>query len=151
MHSETARVERMIYVRADSGEDLLGALDDAVEREGIQNGAILCGVGSLSAYHVHVVGTAQLPPENTHVRGEGPFDILTVTGGILDGRVHAHLTISDDKVATGGHIHEGCTVLTFAIVLIADTPSTSLADWDTIGAWSELHPGSQRHPERAEH
>lgn len=136
MHSEIASLERLVFVRADPGEDLLEALEDATEQENIRNGAIICGVGSLSSYHVHVVGTTDLPPENTYLRGEGPFDILTVTGAILEGRVHAHLTFADTRGTMGGHIHEGCRVLTFAIVLIADSSSTSLTGWDTVGAWS---------------
>jgi predicted DNA-binding protein with PD1-like motif len=138
MHTETATLNRLLYVRADPGADLLKVLQAAAEREGIRNGAIICGVGSLSAYHYHVVSTAVLPPENAYVRGEGPFDILTVTGAVMDGRVHAHITFSDQKVAMGGHMHEGCTVLTFAIILIADTSDTSLEAWDTVGPWAAV-------------
>ena len=138
MHIETADLRRLLYVRADPDSDLLDVLQTAVAREGIRNGAILCGVGSLSAYHYHVVTSTGLPPENGYVRGAGPFDILTVTGAVMDGRVHAHLAFSDEKVAMGGHMHEGCTVLTFAIVLIADTSGTSLAAWDTVGPWAAV-------------
>jgi predicted DNA-binding protein with PD1-like motif len=122
-----------VLVRLDPGDDLLLGLRRAVAKVGIDNGIILGGVGSLSAYHFHVVSTAELPPENAFVRGEGPFDILTVTGGILDGRVHAHVTFSDTKIAMGGHLEEGCMVLTFAIVSIAPVPDVDLAGWDTVG------------------
>ncbi len=135
MHIEFATIRRMLYVRADPREDLLDVLQRAVTEQQIRNGAIICGVGSLSAYHFHVVTTAVLPPDNGYVRGEGPFDILTVTGAIMDGRVHAHLTFSNQEVSMGGHMHEGCTVLTFAIVLIADTSDTPLDSWDTVGPW----------------
>ena len=138
MHTEIASQRRLIYVRADPGEDLLDVLQKTAEQEGIRNGAILCGVGSLSAYHYHVVGTAELPPKNAHVRGDGPFDILTVTGAVMGGRVHAHITFSDQAKAMGGHMHDGCTVLTFAIVLIADTSDTLLDGWDTVGTWAEI-------------
>ena len=47
--------------------------------EGIGNAATLSGVGSLDRYHFHVVKTTNMPPGNTFVRGEGPFDILSVT------------------------------------------------------------------------
>lgn len=127
------RPDRLILIRLNSGDDLLRGLREAVARAGIDNGIILGGVGSLSAYHYHVVSTAVLPPENAFVRGEGPFDILTVTGGVLGGRVHAHVTFSDTKVAMGGHLEEGCIVLTFAIVSIAPVPGIELAAWDTVG------------------
>lgn len=138
MHSEVAHASRSVYVRADPGEDLLTALEQAVELEGIVNGAILCGVGSLASYHYHVVGSVGLPPTVPEVSGEGPFDILTVTGGILGGRVHAHLTFSDTERAMGGHLHHGSTVLTFAIVLIADTGDVALGAWDRVGPWTAV-------------
>jgi predicted DNA-binding protein with PD1-like motif len=131
------RLDRAVLVRLDPGDDLLLGLREAVARAGISNGVILGGVGSLSAYHFHVVSTAALPPENAYVRGEGPFDILTVTGGILGGRVHAHVTFSDTKVAMGGHLEEGCTVLTFTIITIAPVPDVDLSAWDTVGPLPE--------------
>jgi len=125
---------RVVMVRLDPGQDLLLGLRQAVEETGIGHGAILAGVGSLSAYHFHVVSTAAMPPENAFVRGEGPFDILTVTGAILDGRVHAHVTFSNTEIAMGGHLEEGCTVLTFAIVTMIDTsaPALEMATWDHV-------------------
>ncbi len=126
---------RLIYVRLDPGADLLHGLQDAVRMARIRHGAILAGVGSLSTYHFHVVSTAVLPPENAFVRDAGPFDVLTVTGAILDGRVHAHVTFSNTEVAMGGHLEEGSTVLTFAIVLIADTSDgVDLTNWDRVGS-----------------
>jgi predicted DNA-binding protein with PD1-like motif len=125
---------RFVYVRLDPGQDLLLGLRQAVEESGITHGAILAGVGSLSTYHFHVVSTPVMPPENAFVRGEGPYDILTVTGAILDGRVHAHVTFSDTEIAMGGHLEEGCTVLTFAIIAIVDTstPSLEMSHWDHV-------------------
>jgi predicted DNA-binding protein with PD1-like motif len=125
---------RFVYVRLDPGQDLLLGLRQAVEEAGITHGAILAGVGSLSTFHFHVVSTPVMPPDNAFVKGEGPFDILTVTGAILDGRVHAHVTFSDTEIAMGGHLEEGCTVLTFAIIVIVDTstPALEMSHWDHV-------------------
>jgi predicted DNA-binding protein with PD1-like motif len=125
---------RYLMVRLDPGQDLLHGIREAVAEAGITHGAILAGVGSLSAYHFHVVSTPVMPPENAFVKGEGPFDILTITGAILDGRVHAHVTFSNTEIAMGGHLEEGCTVLTFAILTIVDTstPALEMAAWDHV-------------------
>ena len=137
MKLQEAAPSRLVYVRLDPGDDLLQGLRDAVEEAGIVNAAILAGVGSLSSYHFHVVSTPAIPPENAFVRGDGPFDILTVTGAVLNGRVHAHVTFSDTKVAMGGHLEAGSTVLTFAIILIADTATgVDLTDWDRVGPFA---------------
>ncbi len=126
--------QRILMVRLDPGQDLLAGIVSAVEEAGITHGAILAGVGSLSTYHFHVVSTPVMPPENAFIKGEGPYDILTVTGAILDGRVHAHVTFSDTEIAMGGHLEPGCTVLTFAMITIADlsTPGLEMASWDHV-------------------
>jgi uncharacterized protein len=125
---------RFLLVRLDPGQDLLAGIEKAVADAGITHGALLAGVGSLSAYHFHVVSTPVMPPENAFVKGEGAYDILTVTGAILDGRVHAHVTFSDTEVAMGGHLEPGCTVLTFAMLTIVDTttPGVEMAHWDHV-------------------
>jgi predicted DNA-binding protein with PD1-like motif len=74
-----------------------------------------------------------MPPGNTFVQGEGPFDILTVTGLVIGGKIHAHITFSNTESAMGGHLEEGCRVLTFAVVVMAEAPDVDLAGWDRPG------------------
>ena len=125
---------RFVALRLDSGDDLLLSLRKAVETEGIAHAAILAGVGSLDRYRFHVVETTGMPPGNVFVRGEGPFDILTVTGLVIDGQVHAHVTFGNAELALGGHLEEGCRVLTFAVVILAVTDDADFSGWDVPGA-----------------
>ena len=132
MESHIAALDRLILIRVEPGEDLLEALQRAVDEKRVRNGTFISGAGSLSAYHFHVVSSTELPPENAFIKGEGAYDILAVTGFVLDGRVHAHITFSDDKVAMGGHLEPGCTVLTFAMVALAETAGVDMTDWDRV-------------------
>lgn len=125
-------VSRIVQIRASSGEDLLLALRQGVAEAGISSGAFIGGAGSLASYHFHVVRTTNLPPGNTFIEGVGAFDILTVTGAIAAGQVHAHITFSTPHVAMGGHLEEGCEVLTFALVTIAEIPDADLTGWDSF-------------------
>ncbi|MBA2362718.1 MAG: DNA-binding protein [Chloroflexia bacterium] len=125
---------RLILVRLNPKDDVLASIRAAVREQGIRNGIIISGVGSLNRYRVHVVNKPVLPTEDVFFEGEGPFDILTVTGMILDGRVHAHITFSNTERAMGGHLEEGCTVLTFAVIVIADTPDAEINGWDRVGS-----------------
>ena len=133
MRTQSFTTTRFVALRLDPGDDLLLSLREAVRAEGIENAAILAGVGSLDRYHVHVVKTTNMPPGNTFVRGEGPFDILTVTGMVIDGEVHAHVTFSNTEVAMGGHLEEGCRVLTFAVVLLVVADGANFTGWDVPG------------------
>ena len=94
---------------------------------------ILSGVGSISSYHVHVVETTNLPPGDIFFRGEGAFDVLSVTGLVMDGRVHAHITFSNTEKAMGGHLEEGCRILSFGVVVMAEVEGLDLAGWDRLG------------------
>ena len=136
MHAEPARFGRTWGLRLDPGEDLLEGLQRAANDLGVRDGAFLGGIGSLTSYHVHVVSSTDLPPENAFMKGEGPFDILAITGHVMGGRVHAHLTFSDTEKAMGGHLEPGCHVLTFAIVMLVELLDTDLSRWDRVGAFA---------------
>jgi predicted DNA-binding protein with PD1-like motif len=133
MRTQSFAVSRFVALRLDPGEDVLLSLRTAVVDQGIRNAAILSGVGSLDRYHFHVVKTTNMPPGNTFIRGEGPFDILTVTGLVVNGEVHAHITFSNTELAMGGHLEEWCRVLTFAVVVMAEAIDVDLTGWDRSG------------------
>lgn len=132
MQSHESPVSRMILIRVDPGEDLLEALQRAVTDHGVQNGIFVSGAGSIRRYHFHVVSSTDLPPENAFVKGDGAFDIVAITGAVLGGRVHAHITFSDDTSTLGGHLEPGCEILTFAMVALAETPARDLSAWDRV-------------------
>lgn len=123
-------------LRLNPGDDLLLSLRQFAKEQNIQNAAILSGVGSLSRYHYHVVKTVNMPPGNVFVTDEGPFDILTITGLIVNGEVHAHVAFSNTESAYGGHIEEGCIVLTFAVIVLAEADNVDFTGWDKRGPLS---------------
>jgi predicted DNA-binding protein with PD1-like motif len=133
MRVQSFAASRFIALRFDPGDDLLLSLRAAVAEHGIRNAVILSGVGSLDRDHYHVVQSTNVPPGDTFVRGAGPFDILTVTGLVLNGQVHAHITFSDTERAMGGHLEEGCRVLTFAVIVLAEAPAADFTNWDVVG------------------
>lgn len=146
MRSQPFGASRFVALRLDPGEDVLLSLRATVKERGIQNAAILSGVGSLDRYHFHVVRTTNMPPGNTFVQGEGPFDILTVTGLVVDGEVHAHITFGNTELALGGHLEEGCRVLTFAVVVMAEALDGDLSGWDRPGPLSAIQSTRRRVP-----
>jgi len=108
-----------VIARMANGEDILASLNRAAQDRGIRNGLILSGVGSVASYHVHVVETTNLPPGNLYWKEDNPFDVVSITGLIMDGRVHAHIALSDRERTVAGHLEPGCRVLTFCIATIA--------------------------------
>lgn len=113
-----AEIKRVVLIRLKYKTDLLQGLESAVKSENIKNAVILSGVGSVISYHVHAVNNTTLPAKLAYSEHSGPMDLIAVNGYVLGGRIHAHITMTDDKKAFGGHLHKGTTVFTFAIVTL---------------------------------
>lgn len=132
MVTQTVNRSRTILVRLSTGDDILAKLKEAVAKEGLKNAAIVSGVGSVSSYHFHVISTRTNPPEESDPAGDYPLDILNINGLIIDGRVHAHITFSDNKIALGGHMEPGCIVQTFSVIMLQEFEGANFKDWDAI-------------------
>ena len=126
-------ISRVVVVRMKNGTDMLEGLRQAVAREKIKNAVIMSGFGSVTGYHVHVVGNTTFPPKDIFTKEQGPFDILAIGGLVLDGKVHAHITLRSTQQTTGGHLEPGTSVFTFAAIslgVLADSADLSrIDDW----------------------
>jgi predicted DNA-binding protein with PD1-like motif len=116
--TESSEIKRVILVRLKYNTDLLEGLRQAVKNEKIKNAVFLSGVGSVTRYHVHAVSNATLPAKLAYSEHASPMDLIAVNGYVLGGRIHAHITMTDDQKAFGGHLHEGTTVFTFAVITL---------------------------------
>lgn len=126
-----------VLVRLNPGDDVLEGLQAAVRENNIQNAVILAGVGSVISHHFHVIASTINPPKEYFSKGDAAADILNLNGMIINGRVHAHITFSNEKVAYGGHLEKGCEVLTFSAITMAEIDA-DLDKWDSIGHIEEL-------------
>jgi len=123
----------VIMVRLETGDDILLSLQSVAKEKKIKSGLILAGVGSVSQYHYHVAKTYTFPIENEYTKGQKALDIVCIQGLIMDERVHAHITLSDIDSVIGGHMEEGCIVLSFNVTTILEVPGSDLYNWDAIG------------------
>ena len=114
----SGQFEKVIVVRMKQGADLLAGLKSSAENENIKNAVILSGIGSLVSYSIHVVDNNTFPTENVFIKNDTPVDLTSVNGYIFDGRVHAHINISDERLALAGHLEPGSEVFTLAIITI---------------------------------
>ncbi|HUL52638.1 MAG TPA: PPC domain-containing DNA-binding protein [Opitutaceae bacterium] len=113
------RFERIVVLRFKYQTDLLAGLESMVQQQKIRNAVILAGLGSVRSYHFHVVSNREFPSKNIFVRNPAaPADLVSMNGYVIDGRVHAHMTLSDERHAFGGHLEPGTSVFTFAIVTL---------------------------------
>jgi predicted DNA-binding protein with PD1-like motif len=116
--------ERIEIIHMKPGTDMLEGLKKAVKDEKIKNAVILAGIGSVTDYHYHVVSDKNLPPAEEFPKASVPMDLVSVQGYILNGRVHAHIALSDENSVVGGHLESGTKALTFFIITIGILPDS---------------------------
>ena len=119
VYALTGQFDRVLVLRFKNQADLLDGLERMVKEHQIRNAVILSGIGSVKSYHYHTVSNGTFPSQNVFVKNPaGPADLTAMNGYVIDGRVHAHITLADPDKAFGGHLEAGTTVFTFAVVTV---------------------------------
>jgi predicted DNA-binding protein with PD1-like motif len=119
VYALTGQFDRVLILRFKYDTDLLAGIEKMVGEQKIRNAVILSAAGSVRNYHVHQVSNRTLPSKNMFVKdANGPADLISMNGYVINGKVHAHMTLATPENAIGGHLEPGTNVFTFAIVTI---------------------------------
>ena len=129
MEMAQGKLGRVIAVRLKPGTDVLLGLQEACERNGINNGVILSAIGSLQ--DPHFCNPVELPTKAGYGYGEtlhltGPIELTSASGIIChddegNTNLHVHMTLTDRHGnAHGGHLVEGTKVLLTVDVILAE-------------------------------
>lgn len=111
--------DRILVLRFKYDVDLLAGIEKMVKQEKIRNAVILSGAGSVRGYQVHQVSNRTFPSKNIFVKNPTePADLISMNGYIMNGKIHAHITLANPDRAFGGHLEPGTNVFTFAIVTL---------------------------------
>jgi predicted DNA-binding protein with PD1-like motif len=111
------KFDRVLVLRFKFDTDLLAGIEKIVKQEKIRNAVILAAIGSVRGYQVHQVSNRTFPSKNMYVKDpSAPADLISMNGYIIDGAVHAHITLANPEKAFGGHLEPGTSVFTFVAV-----------------------------------
>jgi predicted DNA-binding protein with PD1-like motif len=115
----SGHLQRIVVLRFKFGTDLLAGLKEMIAQQKIKNAVILSAFGSVRGYQVHQVANRDLPSHDLFVKDPTkPADIIGMSGMVMDGRVHPHITLANGDTAFGGHLEPGTQVFTFAVVTL---------------------------------
>jgi predicted DNA-binding protein with PD1-like motif len=126
MESATMNVSRVHILRIDPGEDVLSSVKDFLEKTSVRQAIVLGGYGTLAADRLHWVTHNRIPSENVIARSEGGIEILGMSGLVVDGEPHIHVTLSTQQGAYGGHMEEGCTAYVMCEIFLAEIEGRKL-------------------------
>ena len=119
--------DRIVVIRLKYKANLLDGMKKVIQEQHIQNGVILSAVGSLRGYEIHTVSNRDMPSQDTFVKNPTqPVDLVSMNGYVINGRIHAHMTIATPDRVIAGHVEQGNEVFTFAVVTIGVMNDTNL-------------------------
>ena len=125
VYAISSQFERVLIFRFKYQADLLAGMEQMVKQNKIKNAVILSGAGSVRGYQVHQVSNRTFPSKNMFVKDPtAPADMIGMNGYIMDGKIHAHVTLANPDKAFGGHLEPGTSVFTFAIVTVGVLPDS---------------------------
>ena len=111
MRYSSFKIDRVVFGRLETGEDLLKSLTEIVSREKVKSGVINL-IGALNKLKLGF-----FDPETGKyevVEKEGLFELVSCVGNVtwMDDKpvVHIHLVASTEEEVYGGHVLEGCIV-----------------------------------------
>ncbi len=121
-------------LRFKPGQDLKQNLINFCKDQKLSAGFILSGIGSLKKLNLRLANSKE-----TISKSEA-FEILSLQGSLSEVGVHVHMIVADQKgQCWGGHLLEGCEILTTAEILIAELPDKKFTrEMDSETGYLEL-------------
>ena len=117
------KIGRVVIFRFKNDADLLAGMEKMIKQEKIKNAVILSGFGSVRGYQVHQVSNRGFPTKNMFVANPTmPADIIGMSGFVMDGHLHPHISLAIPEKSFGGHLEPGTKVFTFAVVTLGLLP-----------------------------
>ena len=126
MESATLNISRVHILRIDPGEDILSSVKNFLGETKIRQAIVLGGYGTLAAHCLHWVTHNRIPTENVIASAEGGIEILGMSGLVVDGEPHIHVTLSTRQGAYGGHMEEGCKAYVICEMFFAEVEGRKL-------------------------
>ena len=91
--------------RLKRGDDLKGSIEDICKD--IDAAVVLSGVGCIKGMKI------RLAKAESYLENEEDYEIVSLTGTVIQGKCHLHISLSDEKGnCIGGHLEKGCIVNT---------------------------------------
>ena len=129
-------IERLVQFRVKPDVDLLKAIEEAVNAEGVRAGVIVSGLGALKKalfrnLKVFPKSYPVTPKDRLYLEVTTPMELVSLAGWIAPKtgggvEVHAHFsasTVENDTVVTlGGHLTEGtiCGIKVVVAILVLE-------------------------------
>ena len=123
------KVEEVLAVRLDPGDDVFECVEKTAKEEDIQTGVIVSGIATFDKARWHSITTTDFPPKDKFFEMEGPIEVSGISGIIADYKPHLHFTCTnyDNRKVVAAHLEPGCKTLYLTELLILKIGNLNLA------------------------
>jgi hypothetical protein len=112
------RPSKIVIVDLGPGEDLYEAILEACRQSGLSDAVVVDGHATLDPVVIHDVTSIDYPIVENVRTLSGPHELTNIAGLVIDGQVHAHVTVATSDATHGGHLHLGTRVLYLAEIVL---------------------------------
>lgn len=125
---------RLITIRMTPDQDVRQELIALANKENLKAASIIAAVGSLKQVNLRYAQS------KSPTQVVGPYEILSLSGHLSTGGLHAHLSVGDAKGAViGGHLMEGNLIrTTLEVTLLENEALEFLRFDDPVTGYKEL-------------
>jgi predicted DNA-binding protein with PD1-like motif len=117
----------IVVVGLRRGEMIYESLEQVARACDMHSAVVMTGIGSLSRAYIHTVKSNDYPPREEYLHLQGPLEVVQFGGIIANYQPHIHISLWDrDRNFYGGHVHEGCEILTLSEISIRRLPELRL-------------------------
>ncbi|MBM4418532.1 MAG: DNA-binding protein [Chloroflexi bacterium] len=109
----------IVIVALRRGDLLFESIERVAREADVHSGVLMSGIGSLTRAHIHTVRSTDYPPREEYFQLRGALEIVQFGGIIANYQPHLHISLWDERRNYfGGHVHEGCEILTLSEISI---------------------------------
>ncbi len=124
-----------VIVALSRGDLILESLREIARTADIHTGVVTSGIGSITKACIHTIRTNNYPPGDEFIELEGPLEVVQFGGIIAGYQPHIHISLWDsEKRYHGGHLEDGCSVLSLSEISIHRTPNLRMTRRDLDGS-----------------
>lgn len=124
---------RRVVIHLDRGELILESIQSEAKRLNIQTGIVTSGIGSACKIVYHRIGSISDSPVNEYITVEGPIEIGSIQGIIIDGQPQLHIVCCDKDNAFSMRLEPGSQ-----LQCLAEISVVKLLDADYVRRQNEL-------------
>lgn len=128
-HLSSSSSQNVLILNLYPRELLLETIISYLKENQIKNSCVISGIGTLKRLSFHRILTTEEKPKDEYITLEGPFELSSTQGLIINYEPHLHFVASDLKNTYSGHLEYNSQVLYLAefTLLTLDSQNHNLA------------------------